>query len=213
MFCGINTKFFIVGYSTLKYSEKYIVSVSHHILSFYFQETLQEFGSVFWCDIGMRFTNASIKSHLYAPALSTGMVVWPRDNYPTSAFTHPKLYRHFNTNQSNYFFQQMVYPVPGLFINTEQLHNSVMMPWIKCVAHKPCLSPKGAQYFGCQKNVRPKFKYTGCHRYSISALNVVLGQTYESERSYSVGQDLFTLLPERPRSVAESIKNLAASIY
>ena len=176
------------------------------------QETLQEFGSVFWCDVMMRFTNATIKPHLSTRAMSSGVLVWPRASLPTSAFTHPKLYKHFHTNQSLYFFQQMVWPVPGFYVNTETLHYKVMKPWVNCVLNEQCLSPKGAQYSGCKSDNKPRYKYTGCHRYARSAFNIVLRQAFKDEKSYKVKQDLFKMTPERSSSMADVFKNLTRSV-
>ena len=76
--------------------------------------------------------------------------------------------------------------------NTDKLVRDIMLPWVKCALLEECINPPGAQNTGCNVPRRPYFLYRGCHRYDMSALNVLLGRAFGSqEELYTADQDLF----------------------
>lgn len=54
-----------------------------------------------------------------------------------------------------------------------------MLPWVQCALTAECIAPIGAQRSGCRFDKKPLYRYSGCHRYDVSALNVVLGIMYD----------------------------------
>lgn len=132
----------------------------------------------------MKFNTSNIKEYLQSQALVYGITAWPRDPYPTSTFTHYSIYKYFNLNQSDFFFQEMVHPIPALYYNTDSLHADIMQPWVDCVLKKTCILPVGAQFNGCNMNLKPRYRYSGCHRYSTSVLNVLLGISFKFKTPY-----------------------------
>ena len=52
----------------------------------------------------------------------------------------------------------------------------LMLPWVQCSLVSECLEPIGAQSTGCRFDKKPQFRYSGCHGYDLSALNIILGQ-------------------------------------
>lgn len=55
-----------------------------------------------------------------------------------------------------------------------------------------CISPPGAQSTGCVTFLKPKYMYRRCHKYDMSALNVILGQVFDfGEGEYTAEQNLF----------------------
>jgi hypothetical protein len=58
------------------------------------------------------------------------------------------------------------------------LITSLMVPWLKCVLIEDCINPIGAQSTGCRFDKKPKYRYSGCHSYDVSALNIVLGEMF-----------------------------------
>lgn len=54
-----------------------------------------------------------------------------------------------------------------------------MLPWVKCALLEECISPPGAQNSGCNYFRKPLFRYTGCHRYDMSSLNIILGLAFK----------------------------------
>ena len=92
-----------------------------------------------------------------------------------------------------------------LLWNTLEVHQQIMLPWVQCVLTPECIHPIGAQSEGCRFNKKPQYRYSGCHAYDSSALNVVLGLTYKfDETNYTFPmQDTFF-------TVAEAVDNSTA---
>ena len=162
---------------------------------------------MFWCDARMRFTSSDIKPEIRTQALMYGVATWARNMYPTSTFTHLGTIRYFNLTRQEFYFQNMVYPKPALYINTKTLHERVMLLWIKCVLDEDCINPRGAQFTGCNLDLRPKFLYSGCHRHSTSAFNVALWHSYPHSVPYRSDKQLFRIR-EVETSVLASLKSI-----
>lgn len=86
--------------------------------------------------------------------------------------------------------------------NTEKIARDLMLPWVKCALLEECISPPGAQNTGCNYFRRPLYKYTGCHRYDMSALNIILGKVFKfDEELYISREKLFgNLLDDQLRA-------------
>lgn len=68
----------------------------------------------------------------------------------------------------------------------------IMLPWVKCALLEDCINPTGAQNVGCNFMRKPLFKYSGCHYYDMSALNVILGRVFDfDERAYAAKDAIF----------------------
>ncbi|GFS02048.1 MetK_1 protein [Elysia marginata] len=164
------------------------------------QETLKRFGAVIWVDDGLYFTSPNL-SQAVAGAKDSGIQGWPIKD-PTSAFTHPKTFEFFDTDQESYYFQHAVESSHLVLYNSQRLASDVMLPWVKCALVEMCVSPPGAQDSGCNYARKPLFRYTGCHRYDMSALNIILGKVFNFDEGQYVCQDrLFgSLLEDRLRA-------------
>ena len=157
------------------------------------QETLVEFGIVFWCDVMIRFISSDLSPYL-AQAESSGVITWWCQQYPTSALTHYNMFRYFNTNNTNFYFQRAAQPDMALLVNMERVHKQLMLPWIRCCLDKECIAPRGSQPGGCNFMHKPKYIYAGCHHYDISAYNIILGQMFNMETPYLGSDQLFVSL-------------------
>ncbi|KFM78916.1 hypothetical protein X975_07045, partial [Stegodyphus mimosarum] len=146
------------------------------------QEVLNEAGAVIMMDVQYVFTSGEIHNIL-SQAEKEGLVSWTI-NQPTSALTHPRMFDYFNTKQEKYFFHRMVQPNHIVLYNLNSIHFGLMFPWVKCALVPNCIAPIGAQNSGCRFDKKPLYRYSGCHRYDISALNVVLGLMFDFSSSH-----------------------------
>ena len=160
------------------------------------KETLQEFGIVFWAEPATRFRTAELFS-IERQAEKTGLVAWPL-THPTSTLTHYNMFRYFNTTHRDYHFHRMVEPHRLLLYNTPEVHQKLMLPWVQCALDLDCIAPVGSQPHGCDYSHRPRYIYAGCHKYDMSAFNVVLGQVFRGETPYIAVMDLFTVASPAP---------------
>lgn len=184
--------------------EKYPSHVKYLNLKSYrpicIQETLKRFGAVVWVDDGLYFTSPNLTNVIYQ-AKESGIQGWPIKD-PTSAFTHPKTFEFFDTNQESYYFQHAIESSHLVLYNSQRLATELMLPWVKCALVEMCVSPPGAQDSGCNYFRKPLFRYTGCHRYDMSALNIILGKMFQfNESQYVCNDQLFgSLLEDRLRA-------------
>ena len=67
--------------------------------------------------------------------------------------------------------------------------------WTKMGLHvmsfQACINPIGAQDTGCRFDKKPMFRYSGCHRYDVSAFNIVLGEVFSFKESAYMGSEAF----------------------
>ena len=157
-----------------------------------FQETLEEFGAVFFCDVSMRFNSSVLSPEVKTQALIYGFTAWAtNDAYPTSTFTHYNMFRFFNTSHENFYFHRMANPSRALYYHTKALNQKLMLPWVKCVLDYDCMNPIGAQPLGCSFH-KPKYIYAGCHSYDKAAFNVLAGLIYDFDAPYICKKPLFS---------------------
>lgn len=155
------------------------------------QDALCKTGAVIFLENHQRLTKRATLAKLlnvYQFGLVDGVLAWPAGSKQTavSAFTHPKMFDYFHIEPDdyiNYNFLQMVEMDHLIIINTVKVHQHVMLPWVKCALTIDCILPIGAQSTGCRYDKKPLYRYSGCHHYDISALNIVLGLNYRFNKS------------------------------
>ncbi|CAG5127742.1 unnamed protein product [Candidula unifasciata] len=151
------------------------------------QETLNKYGAVIWVDDGHYFINGNLSNTL-SRAREFGIQGWTIKD-PTSSFTHLTMFKFFNMDQGSYYFQHAVESSHLVVYNTEKIARDLMLPWVKCALLEECISPPGAQNSGCNYFRRPLYKYSGCHRYDMSALNIILGKAFKFEEELYTSKD------------------------
>ncbi|KAI4453221.1 hypothetical protein MML48_scaffold00002779 [Holotrichia oblita] len=163
------------------------------------QDALQRTGAIFFLESSTRFFKNTTAEHiktLYESVLSgTGILAWRMDSYPAvSSLTHKKMFEYFHTDSDNFIFSPMVSGSYLLIVNTENIHKDIMLPWVLCAITRDCIVPIGAQSAGCRFDKKPQYRYSGCHSYDTSALNIVLGLKFKFDyMRYSYdGSKMFT---------------------
>ncbi|XP_067123407.1 uncharacterized protein [Centruroides vittatus] len=135
-------------------------------------EVLDQAGAVIWMDVNFKIISSQIDGVLQK-AQKERLVSWSIDQ-PTSTLTHPKMFDYFQTRQDNFYFHRMVEPSHILLYNIGLIHQHLMLPWVQCALTPDCIAPIGVQSSGCRFDKKPLYRYSGCHRYDMSALNVML---------------------------------------
>jgi len=168
------------------------------------QLALRERNLVLWMNLDCRLTTSDLSQWLNK-VKESGVVAWPQDPLtkdsslsdlqaatPTTALTHPRMFEYFpNQQKEDYEFQHMVSGRCLLFSHaptfssqtSTSLSSSLILPWLKCVLIEDCINPIGAQSTGCRFDKKPQYRYSGCHSYDVSALNIVLGEKFEFRES------------------------------
>lgn len=152
------------------------------------QDALQHTGSVLFMEASKRFHR-----HVTAEALmelrdtvtkGTAIIAWPMESKnAVSTLTHKKMFDYFHTDTDNFLFLPMVSADVLLVVNTGGVHADIMLPWVQCALTPDCIAPIGAQSAGCRFDKKPQYRYSGCHSYDTSALNIVLGIKFKLEYS------------------------------
>ncbi|TRY78317.1 hypothetical protein TCAL_14377 [Tigriopus californicus] len=144
------------------------------------QETLKDAGCVLWLSIDQRFTQSDLQPYLQQ-ARESGVLAWPHSDrrVPTSSMTHPKMFTRLGIKDlENFNFQHMVDLKALLLYNLHDTHVNLMGRWVRCSLIDDCIEPLGAQSTGCRFDKKPQYRYSGCHAYDVSALNIILGQMF-----------------------------------
>ncbi|XP_072378207.1 uncharacterized protein [Diabrotica undecimpunctata] len=148
------------------------------------QDALHHTGAIFFLQSNYRVTQNVIPTLFEERTLKTGILAWPLSlKNPVSSLTHKKMFEYFHTDADNFLFLQMVKAEALLIVNTETIHKHVMLPWVQCTLTQDCIIPIGAQSAGCKFDKKPQYRYSGCHSYDTSALNIVLGLLFKQNTS------------------------------
>jgi len=189
------------------------------------QMTLRDIGSLVWLDIDYRLTESNLVPWLDQAATS-GVVAWEHESalaipvasqgpiraaIATTALTHPKMFEFFDSSKyEDYAFQHMSSSSSLVLLYTQAVHTQLMLPWLKCILTESCINPIGAQDTGCRFDKKPQYRYSGCHRYDMSALNIVLGDMFRfQEGKYMGSKTFFRKVNQDPSSE----KSVTASNY
>ncbi|KAK3918895.1 GMP reductase [Frankliniella fusca] len=175
-----NSRCMVLTFSLESFPSHVSDDVSHAYRPLIIQDALNRVGGVFFLECNIRLTK-SPKSFLKMPISSQkghGIIAWAT-RQATSSLTHPNMFGYFHTTTENFLFQSMVEANKLLIYNTADIHNNIMLPWVQCALTEECIFPIGAQSSGCHFNKKPQYRYSGCHRYDASALNIVLGLQFD----------------------------------
>ncbi|KAL5014065.1 hypothetical protein ScPMuIL_008335 [Solemya velum] len=162
------------------------------------QEMLTEYDLILWSDSTDSFITGQI-SQSVEQAIENGILAWTIPQ-PTSAITHPKMFEYFEMDKENYIFHRAVKASQLIIYNTDHIHKELMLPWVRCSLAEECINPTGAQSVGC-KEPKPLYLYSGCHRYDMSALNVILGHMFNyTSKIYAGKEQVFGVLTENGKN-------------
>lgn len=155
----------------------------------------------------MKNVTHSAINRLYADAAKKqGMLAWPFDlKNPVSSLTHKKMFEYFHTDADNFLFLQMVKADVLIILNKENIHRNIMLPWVQCALTQDCIIPIGAQSAGCKFDKKPQYRYSGCHSYDTSALNIVLGLSFKQDSSQYTCHDAVSYFETVSYSKAEAL--------
>lgn len=146
-----------------------------------------------WAEPPEYFTTGKLNG-VIAQAQESGLVAWTIMD-SASSLIHPKMFKYFKTQQDNYYFLRSAKVSHLILYNTDKIHKELMLPWVKCALTSECISPTGAQNVGCNYDQRPRFKYSGCHKYDMAALNVILGIMFDFDvHSYEAKEEMFGVI-------------------
>ncbi|XP_043270906.1 uncharacterized protein [Venturia canescens] len=156
-------------------------------LSDYASQTtaLNTLGNILYMDSNVRLNSSDVVKYL---SPKSGVLTWPT-KHAISSLTHPKMYEYFHVPAESFFFLPFVRASHIVLRNTREIRNNVMLPWVQCALTRDCICPIGAQSAGCRFNKRPQYRYSGCHAYDTSALNIILGLYFNYDDSCYVHQE------------------------
>ncbi|XP_063974824.1 uncharacterized protein LOC135161302 [Diachasmimorpha longicaudata] len=143
------------------------------------QTALNTLGNILYMDSNVRINNSDVSKYLLP---LSGILTWPT-KHAISSLTHPKMYEYFHASSDSFFFLPLIRASHLVIRNTKEIRENVMLPWVQCALTRDCICPIGAQSFGCRFNKKPQYRYSGCHSYDTSALNIVLGLYFNYDDS------------------------------
>ncbi|XP_043270905.1 uncharacterized protein [Venturia canescens] len=149
------------------------------------QTALNTLGNILYMDSNVRLNSSDVVKYL---SPKSGVLTWPT-KHAISSLTHPKMYEYFHVPAESFFFLPFVRASHIVLRNTREIRNNVMLPWVQCALTRDCICPIGAQSAGCRFNKRPQYRYSGCHAYDTSALNIILGLYFNYDDSCYVHQE------------------------
>ncbi|KAK9298138.1 hypothetical protein QLX08_008453 [Tetragonisca angustula] len=164
------------------------------------QTALNTLGNILYMDSNMRLNSSDISKYLLP---KSGILTWPT-RHAISSLTHPKMYEYFHVSAESFFFLPLIRASHLVIRNVKEIREKVMLPWVQCALTRDCISPIGAQSAGCRFNKKPQYRYSGCHAYDASALNIVLGLHFNFDDTYYVHQERETYFNKvQPEEITE----------
>ncbi|XP_026482153.1 uncharacterized protein LOC113389322 [Ctenocephalides felis] len=170
------------------------------------QDALTKCGSVIYLESNRRVNCTWKQFSKYYDKVrksESGILGWST-KHAVSSLTHPKMFEYFRTLNDNFLFLPMMSANPLVIVNSEKIQKEVMLPWVQCTLTQDCIYPIGAQSGGCRFDKKPLYRYSGCHSYDTSALNIVLGLRHGlNETHYSMKTEISLTIPEESDEDAE----------
>ena len=142
---------------------------------------MNEYEAMIWIEPPNVFTSSKIEQFMNR-SKQVGLLTWPLSRSVTQ-LTHPSMFKYFNVKANDFYFIHMIDTSKFILYNNERVHTHVMLPWVKCALRRNCIAPKGAKYHGCDFSKRPRFLYSGCHRYEMSAFSIITALLFNFEQS------------------------------
>uniref|UniRef100_A0A2R5LM73 Putative conserved secreted protein n=1 Tax=Ornithodoros turicata TaxID=34597 RepID=A0A2R5LM73_9ACAR len=162
------------------------------------QELLRQSGAVLWIDPEYQLSGSPERVLDKVRREGLGAPQAP-GHQPTSALTHLGMFEYLHASREAFFFQRMINPTVLLVFDSPQVRYNLMLPWVRCALVPECIAPVGAQSTGCRFDKKPLYRYSGCHRYDASALNVILGMHYGNNKQpyiFSEQDHFFRKVPD-----------------
>lgn len=157
------------------------------------KHALSHFKTILWTSNGVRFRftyDIKFFGEIRKKVENTSHVMSLEiKKLPVTTSTHPRMFEYFNTDADSFLFVRQITLDAIYFHHSKFLDDNILLPWIKCIFTPQCIQPIGASSNTnhCKFNKKPQYRYSGCHGYDESALNIVLGLTYNfNEAKYSV---------------------------
>ncbi|XP_023290116.1 uncharacterized protein LOC105700899 isoform X2 [Orussus abietinus] len=170
------------------------------------QTALNSLGTILYMDSNVRLNSSKISKYL---SPKSGILTWPT-RHAISSLTHPKMYEYFRVSAESFFFLPLIRASHLIVRNTKEIRDNVMLPWVQCALTRDCICPIGAQSAGCRFNKKPQYRYSGCHAYDTSALNIVLGLHFKFDDTYYVHQERESFFAKlQPEELAEEYLSIA----
>lgn len=174
------------------------------------QDALSRTGAILFLECSYRFmhniTHTLVMDLYEKRVLKQGILAFPlATRNPVTSLTHKKMFDYFHTDAENFQFLQMVKADVLFFVNTKEVHQEVMLPWIQCSLTQDCIFPIGAQSAGCKFDKKPSYRYSGCHSYDASALNIVLGLRFKFISNAYTFRKPVTLFAQVPLRQADAL--------
>jgi hypothetical protein len=145
------------------------------------QEVLNTYGAIIWIEPPNIFIHNKIDKYLNK-SKQYGILAWP-NREPVSQLTHPNMFKYFQTKSNEFYFVHMLDTTQFIIFNNQNIHNNLMLPWVKCALKEECIAPRGSKYYGCDFKRKPKFLYSGCHRYEKSAFSILTSLLYDFDQT------------------------------
>ncbi|XP_026670524.1 uncharacterized protein LOC108626320 [Ceratina calcarata] len=165
-----------------------------------FQTALNTLGNILYMDSNVRLNSSDIVKCL---SPKSGILTWPT-RHAISSLTHPKMYEYFHVSAESFFFLPLIRASHIVIRNTKEIREKVMLPWVQCALTRDCICPIGAQSAGCRFNKKPQYRYSGCHAYDASALNIVLGLHFNFDDTCYIHQERETYFNQiQPEEITE----------
>ncbi|XP_022918370.1 uncharacterized protein [Onthophagus taurus] len=209
-----NTRCQVITFSLNNYPSHVQEDSLHAYRPLIIQDALQRTGAVFFLECNRRFRkniSAEKLTKLFETTIKgDGVQAWPMvSKIPVSSVTHKKMFEYFHTDAESFLFVPMMSGEIFLIFNTESNHKQVMLPWVQCAITQDCIIPIGAQSGGCRFDKKPQYRYSGCHSYDTSALNIVLGLRFKLDGSrycYKGNKMFTTVLLEEANAVLKGLE-------
>jgi hypothetical protein len=67
----------------------------------------------------------------------SGLLAWPLIQ-PITQMTHPSMFKYFESKPEEFHFMHMLDTSRFLIYNNRDIHEKLMLPWVKCALKEVC---------------------------------------------------------------------------
>ena len=119
-------------------------------------------------------------------------VVGRKLQYSPFVVTHPEMYFFFNVDTRKLQRVNMFEVTMIIMHNSQPVRHEFMRYLVSCALEEYCIAPPGAQR-RCDQRLYPgSKKYANCHRYDLSAVNILLDKWFDFKQDTFLVRDIAT---------------------
>lgn len=153
---------------------------------------LAHFGHIVYVEPDRFLMTKKMKDYIEHSRRYGVTIVGRKLQYSPYVVTHPEMYYFFPVDTRKLQRINMFEVNMMIMHNSQPVRHNLMRHLVACTLEEYCISPPGSQMVCNQQMYPGSKKYANCHRYDLSAMNILLDKWFEYNPDLFLVRDIVT---------------------